>query len=66
MPPPAAILFATIPFAGLAIIGRGEAWRDRFLVGYVAVLGILLSAIAIVDDHYGLTSIIGVFSGPTD
>ena len=54
----AALALQSIPFAGLAI-ARSEH-RDLFTVLYVSALGLLLSIIAIYDDYYDFSSIIGI------
>ena len=54
----AALALQSIPFAGLAI-ARSEH-RDLLTVLYVSALGLLLSIIAIYDDYYDFSSIIGI------
>ncbi|WP_336491729.1 hypothetical protein [Methylobacterium nigriterrae] len=54
----AALALQSIPFAGLAL-AKSEH-RDLFLVLYVGALGLLLSIIAVVDDYYGFSSLIGI------
>ena len=54
----AALALQSIPFAGLAI-AKSEH-RDLFTVLYVSALGLLLSIIAIYDDYYEFSSIIGI------
>lgn len=54
----AALALQSIPFAGLAL-AKSEN-RDLFLVLYISALGLLLSVIAIYDDYYDYSSIIGI------
>ena len=55
---PAILAIQSIPFAGLALVRSRH--RDLFLVCYIAALGLILSAIAIIDDYHGLSPLIGI------
>jgi hypothetical protein len=54
----AALVLQSIPFAGVAI-AKSEH-RDLFTVLYVSAFGLLLSIIAIYDDYYDFSSVIGI------
>jgi hypothetical protein len=54
------LVLETVPLAGIVLAGRRERWSDLFFVGYVAAAGLLISALAMAGDHYGLTDWIGV------
>jgi hypothetical protein len=56
----AALVLETVPLAGIVMAGNRDRWSDLFLVSYVAAVGLLLSAAAMIDDRYDLTSFIGL------
>jgi hypothetical protein len=55
-----ALIGPTIPLAGVILAGKRERWSDLFIVSYIAAMGLLLSAAAMLDDSYDLTTIFGL------
>ena len=56
----AALVLETVPLAGFVLSGKRERWSDLFTVSYVAAIGLMLSAIAMVDDANELTTFFGL------
>jgi hypothetical protein len=56
----AALVAQTVPFAGVVMVGNQSEWRDLFAIAYIAAVGLLLSALAALEDLNGLTDLIGL------
>jgi hypothetical protein len=54
----AALALQSVPFAGLAFAKSKH--KDVFVVLYMSALGLLLSVIAMYDDYYDFSSVIGI------
>ena len=54
----AALALQSVPFAGLAFAKINH--KDVFAVLYISALGLLLSIIAMYDDYYSFSSVIGI------
>jgi hypothetical protein len=60
---PALLVAQTIPIAGLYVAAEESAERRQlFLLCYVAVLGMFVTALACLDDVYGITQLFGYSS----
>jgi hypothetical protein len=60
MPPAAALAFESVPFAAYVIARKDEKWTDLFVVFYVAAIGLLLTAAAMIDDANNFTTFFGL------
>lgn len=58
----AVLALQSIPFAGL-FIAADDNNRDIFVVLYITVLGLTLSAIAVTEGHYALPLMPGMTAG---
>lgn len=56
----AALVLQSIPFAGVAIAKSKH--RDLFIVSYISAVGLLLSVIAVYDNRYGSSLLIGIMT----
>ena len=56
----AALVAQTVPFSGAVVVGNTSKWRDLFTGSYMAVVGLLLSLIAGLNDGNGLSDFIGI------
>jgi hypothetical protein len=60
MPPAATLAFESVPFAAYLISRREEKGNDLFVVVYVAAIGLLLTAAALIDDANNFTTFFGL------
>jgi hypothetical protein len=50
----------TMPFAALIAMDEDNEWRDLFVLVYFCLIGLVVSLIAIVDDYYSYSTLIGI------
>jgi len=50
----------TAPFAGIVILDKENDWADLFTVVYFSVVGLLVAAMALLDDINNFSNVIGI------
>jgi hypothetical protein len=50
----------TVPFAAVIAMDEDNKWGDLFVLAYFCLIGLIVSLIAIVDDYYSYSTLIGV------